>query len=224
MIVVVKAGRCELIRMTMGLVGALALLSISPVAGAAGTDSTLTGRAYGKLSYLWLSPSLADMGHSSLGGALGPFASASHVGVGAGAQFLRSPSSAAAGGVAWGVDVGAGTLWSDELDYVYEGDPAGEVYTDRELALYALGIAEYSLPRRPVLFQGGAGVYGIFWSWTQDYPSGGAQDSGVSGHLGLMGAVGYRVRIPPGYTVPITVRLDYVGRHGGMMGMGVTVG
>jgi hypothetical protein len=208
----------------VGVGCALTLLAIAPAPAMAAGGSGFAGRAYGRLGYLLLSPSEEDIGHLPLGGESAPFGSTNRFDIGGGAQFLLPPGPAGAGGFRLGADIGAGTLWSDELDYWYEGDASGEVYRDHELALYLLGIAEYSPPRSPWVVQGGAGVYGVFWSWTRDYAGGSNEDSGVATHAGAMGALGYRAPFLPKGAAPIMLRLDYIGRHGGLMSASVTAG
>jgi hypothetical protein len=202
---------------------ALALLVIAP-SPAAADGSGFAGRAYGRLGYLLLSPSEEDIGHLSLSGESAPFGSTDRFDIGGGAQFLLPSGLVGAGGFRLGADIGAGTLWSDELDFSYGGDPNGEAYQDHELALYLLGLAEYSPPRLPWLVQGGVGIYEVFWSWTQDYADGSNQDSGVVTHVGAMGALGYRAPFLPKGAAPIMLRLDYIGRHGGLMSASVTAG
>ena len=213
------------IRMLLGAACALSLLSIPAAAATAQKGVSFAARVYGRLGYLVVSPSPSDMGYFTVGGRdTSDFSSSSKLDLGLGGQFLVSPGAITGNALKFGVDLGGQTLFSDEVDRWYGDDPAGDVHKDHEFAVYALGIVEYSPPGLPLLLQGGVGGYQVYWSWTQDTPGGGDEDSGTGTNLGLMGAVGYRVKLGPNLALPLMARLDYISRYGSLLGLSVTAG
>jgi opacity protein-like surface antigen len=213
------------IRLLMGAVCVLSLLSIPAAAATPQKGVSFAARVYGRGGYLVLSPSPADMGYTSGGGRdSSDFSSSSKLNLGLGGQLLVSPGAILGNALKFGVDLGGQTLFSDEIDFWYGSDPRGDVHKDHEFAVYALGIVEYSPPGLPLLLQGGVGGYQVYWSWTQDYPGGGNDDSGTGTNLGLMGAAGYKVKLGPNLALPIMARMDYISRYGSLLGLSVTAG
>jgi len=184
-------------------------------------------RLYGKIGKLLTPPSAADLNYFEAGGGnLDEFLSVATANFGGGIQLLFSLNPENTKRV--GVDLGVQKLYSSVFnlgtsDIVYE-----DIQNEKEFAAYLLGLLELRPRRSPLFLQVGAGMHLIYWSWdytySEKYYEEHKENSGLEVNMGFLLSTGLDIPLSKWISVPITLRMDGLLRHGMLINASISIG
>jgi len=141
--------------------------------------------------------------------------------IGAGSQFLLQKN-----GIGLGIDIGAGTLFSNKV--IYDEGVGTATNLDQQYSIYILFLAEYKLGE--IFFiQGGLGPHISPWYWEYYYASNNYSDvenwdSGVAVKFAIMAAAGAEFPINPKVNLFLLGKLDGIFQYGLMLPLTVNIG
>jgi len=184
-------------------------------------------RPYGKLGFILISPSAADLGFVLAGdGSMDDALDKDLINFGAGGQFLYDLDKSLISGVQTrlGMDMGIQTLFG----YKFQANPSTTAWEEHEYDMYFHGIVEFKMDNSPLFLQAGIGPHFIFWTedsefkgkYSYSYDS----DSGTDINFSLMISAGYELQAGKNMTIPIMVRLDNLLRYDLMVDLDVMIG
>jgi hypothetical protein len=184
-------------------------------------------RFYGKMGKLLTPPSAADLSYFEAGGGnLDKFLSVAQDNFGGGFQLLFSLNPENTTRV--GVDLGAQKLYFSTFNPGTNESVYEDIQNEKEYASYLLGLLELRSRRSPLFLQIGAGMHLIYWSWDYTYRElyyeEHKENSGFEVNMGFLLSAGFDIPLAQWISIPITLRMDGLLRHGSLINASASIG